>query len=277
MGKEHHLILLNHSSDIDWLVIWWYLEKTNVLGCSRGAIKNAIKYIPVCGWFFWLDDHIFLQRSLEKDRKSIEDRISRYVKYPYPMSITLFAEGTRFTKDKHEASVKFAKDRNLEPLKHHLIPRAGGFNLCVSLLKKYDFPMVYNLQIAFDKNAPNSPISRNLFFGKKVTAHVFIERIAMESVEPTFEFLYDVYKRKDALQDSFHKHGNFYEGRGEKNVEGFVMKPSSRVIINFIAWMSFLLSLMIYCCIKLILAGQTFLLISVGGSIIAICKVITFL
>lgn len=35
----------------------------------------------------------------------------------------MFPEGTRFTEKKHEASVKFAEERNMPILKHHLIPR----------------------------------------------------------------------------------------------------------------------------------------------------------
>ncbi len=61
------------------------------------------------------------------------------------------AEGTRFTKKKQEASNKFAVEHNLEPLKHHLIPRTKGFVTCLPILKKH-CPSVMNLQLAFDKD-----------------------------------------------------------------------------------------------------------------------------
>ena len=42
--------------------------------------------------------------------------------------LCLFAEGTRFTPEKHEVSKEFARSRGLPVLKHHLIPRTKGFN-----------------------------------------------------------------------------------------------------------------------------------------------------
>lgn len=266
------MTLLNHTYEIDWLVSWLLLEKFKSLGCGRGFAKSAIKYIPIIGWLFFLDDHIFLDRSFERDQKVIEHKISNYVKYPNNTWMWLAAEGTRFTKEKHETSVKFAKEKNIEPLKHHLIPRAGGFNVCIPLLKKYDCPAIYNLELAFDKNAEVAPKMGNLLIGKPVTAHIYLERIPMEKVEASFEFLFDVYKKKDALQDSFHKYGNFYEGRGEKVIPGIPMKQRKEVLINTIMWVIITTAILAYFSIKLILAGKIFLLISVSSVITILCE-----
>lgn len=269
LGKENNLFLMNHAYEIDWLVTWLLLEKTQSLGCARGFAKNEIKYIPICGWFFLLDDHVFLKRSLEKDKKTIENHISRFASYPNTTSITITAEGTRFTKEKHAASVSFARERNIEPLKHHLIPRAGGFNLCVPLLKKYRWPVIYNLQVAFDKNAQNSPSFGNLLLGKKVEAHVYLERIPMDTVEPTFEYLYDVYKKKDELQENFHKLGKFSEEGKVKKIE---MKARWQVLINMIVWMAVVLTLIIYFNVKLYLSGKFIILILINGTLIIFSK-----
>lgn len=220
----------------------------------------------------WLDDHVFLQRSFEKDQKVIEQKISSFAEYPNSTWTWLLAEGTRFTKAKHETSLQFAKDKNIEPFKHHLIPRAGGFNVCIPLLKKYKCPAIYNIQYAFDKKASVAPKFANLLMGKPVTCHVYIERIPMENVEPTFEFLHGVYKKKDALQDSFHKFGNFYEGRGEKLVEGLPLEQNKGVLINTIVWLAITTFIMAYFCFKLILAGKLFLLISVSSVITILCE-----
>lgn len=63
------------------------------------------------------------------------------------------AEGTRFSQAKHEASVKFAEERNLVPLKHHLIPRPKGFVTCVPLLQKHKCPSILNMQLSIDKKS----------------------------------------------------------------------------------------------------------------------------
>lgn len=46
-----------------------------------------------------------------------------------------FCEGTRFTPEKHKASMEFAKARDLPQLKHHLCPRTSGFNFSATYLK----------------------------------------------------------------------------------------------------------------------------------------------
>lgn len=41
----------------------------------------------------------------------------------------MFCEGTRFTKKKHEISMKYAREKGMVELKHHLLPRTKGFSL----------------------------------------------------------------------------------------------------------------------------------------------------
>lgn len=274
IGKEHNFTLINHSYEIDWLTGWLFIEKFGGLGCTRGFVKNSIKYIPICGWFFGFAEHVFLQRSFDKDQKVIEERLSEYMTYPNSTWIVVTAEGTRFTKVKHETSMKFAKEKNIEPYKHHLIPRPKGYATCIPILKKYNCPVVYNFQLAFDKDAKTAPTLGNLLMGKKVVAHVYLERIPMEKVDASFECLYNIYKEKDELQDSFHKYGNFYEGRGLPKVEGIKMKPRLPVLINTLFWMVVQLLVMAIWAIKLIQAERYILLISVNTTVVALCKYI---
>lgn len=44
-------------------------------------------------------------------------------------------EGTRFTKEKYEASMQVAKEKGLPILKHHLLPRTKGFTLLASQIR----------------------------------------------------------------------------------------------------------------------------------------------
>lgn len=52
-----------------------------------------------------------------------------------PLQLVLFAEGTRFTEEKHRISVEFAQQRGLPVLKHHLLPRTKGFSFLVKHMK----------------------------------------------------------------------------------------------------------------------------------------------
>lgn len=60
----------------------------------------------------------------------------------------LYAEGTRFTKEKQEASIKFARTKGLPELKEHLLPRTKGFSIGLPHFR-HNLPAVYNVQIAF--------------------------------------------------------------------------------------------------------------------------------
>jgi lysophosphatidic acid acyltransferase/lysophosphatidylinositol acyltransferase len=186
--------------------------------------------------------------------------------------IVLMAEGTRYTPEKYQNGIKFAKERNIEPLKHHLVPRAKGFALSLPLLKKYKCPVVYNVQLSFDMNAENPPHMASLIMGKKLVAHVYIDRIPIENVEPTFESLYDIFKEKDALQDSFVKHGNYYEGRGLSAVEGHKMNRSILVLINAICWLLFEVFLILYGAKRMIDAEKVQQLTLICISVVGVCE-----
>lgn len=272
LGKEHHFTLMNHGYEIDWLIGWLVIDKFGCLGNARGFVKNVIKYIPLAGWFFGLAEHIFLQRSFEKDKAVLEERIGDYADYPDPCWMVMTAEGTRLTKEKHDASVKFAMERNLIPLKHHLIPRAKGFITCVPILKKYKNLSVLNLQLAFDKSANVEPTLANLLRGEKVVAHVYIDVVPISDVQPTNECLQEIYQVKDDLQESFYKYGNFFEGRKEKKIEGIKMKPRLCVLVNTIFWFGLNMAFMLYYATNLILAGRFVFLLSISSGVIALCK-----
>jgi len=270
LGKEHHFTLINHCYEIDWLIGWLVIEKFGCLGNARGFIKNVIKYIPIAGWFFGFAEHIFLARSYEKDKAVIEERMKDFLEYPECSWSVMTAEGTRFTKDKHDASVKFAMERNLIPLKHHLIPRAKGFITCVPILKNAKNLSVLNLQLAFDKNAEVEPTLGNLLRGERVVAHVYIDRISIDEVKPTSEYLHEIYQEKDDLHESFHNFGNFFEGRKKSPIKGIKMKPRLCVAVNTIFWFVLNIALIIYFATNLILAGRLVLLLSISGGVIAL-------
>jgi lysophosphatidic acid acyltransferase / lysophosphatidylinositol acyltransferase len=270
--REKSLVVMNHSYEIDWLIGWAVLEKTGGLGSGRAFTKSQTKYIPIAGWFFWLSGHVFLERSFEKDQKVFEKQLSEYMAYPYSTMTFLTPEGTRFTKEKHEASLKFAQERNLEPLKHHLIPRPKGYLTSIPILKQHKCPAIYNVQILFDKDAPTPATLGNVLMGRKLTAHVYIERIPIDKAEATKEYLQELYKHKDALQDSFHKYGNFYEGRGLKIQQGMRMRPRRYVLINTVVWVAIIMSMVSYYAFNLVAAGKIFSLISISLGVVAISE-----
>lgn len=132
------------------------------------------------------------------------------------------AEGTRFTEKKHEASVKFAEERGMPVLKHHLIPRTKGFTASLPYLKE-KCPCILDIQLAFKKNEPVQPTIGNLLRGRGVTGHMHVSRIDMKSLPDNeveaAEWLQELFRSKDKRQESFHTHGNFFTGAGLTPIE----------------------------------------------------------
>jgi lysophosphatidic acid acyltransferase/lysophosphatidylinositol acyltransferase len=93
--------------------------------------------VPILGSSWSFNEYIFLKRVWEQDQKTLSRDLGSIFDYPkdLPFTITLFCEGTRFTKEKHEASMEVAKQKGLPLLKHHLLPRTKGFFLVASQLK----------------------------------------------------------------------------------------------------------------------------------------------
>lgn len=113
--------------------------------------------------------------------------------------LLLFAEGTRFTPEKAEASQKFAETKGLPVLKHHLTPRTRGFTASMPHLRgKVD--AIYNIQLAFKPTETNKPTMTNLLNGKGVEAHMYIKRIPLNSVPEdeaaATKWLHDIYQEK---------------------------------------------------------------------------------
>lgn len=134
----------------------------------------------------------------------------------------LYAEGTRFTEKKHEASVKFAEERGIPILKHHLIPRTKGFTTSLPVLKQ-KCPAVLDIQIAFRKDDEIKPTFTNLLLGRGVTSHMYLRRIDTKSIPDTeaeaAEWLHEVFRYKDRMQESFHTHGDFFTSSGVAPIE----------------------------------------------------------
>lgn len=205
------------------------------------------------------------------------------------------AEGTRFTEKKHEASVKFAQERGMPVLKHHLIPRTKGFTASLPFLKK-KCPVILDIQLAFKKNDPVEPTIGNLLRGRAVTGYMHVRRIETKSLPDNeaeaAEWLHEFFRNKDRLQDSFHTYGDFFTGTGLKPLEPVrdsleillepkfndfslfsqvIMEPRIATLANLVFWAIVTLTPILYYLVVLLFSGKLlYTLIAVG--IISVCK-----
>lgn len=198
--------------------------------------------------------------------------------YPHPGWLLLNAEGTRFTKTKHEASVKFAEERGMVPLKYHLIPRTKGFTVSLPYLKGH-CPAVYDINLALHRDEAEKATFSNLLNGRGITASMFVKRYELNDIpddeEKASEWLHELFRRKDAMQESFHKHGNFFTGTNEKPVEPIVYKPKLACLINTVVWTLLTISFTLYYLAIFLLSGKI-VLFSIGVGILVAFYVLMY-
>ncbi|XP_068630206.1 1-acyl-sn-glycerol-3-phosphate acyltransferase gamma-like [Battus philenor] len=270
-GKEHGYLIMNHSYEIDWLMGWQFCDGIGILGNCKAYAKKAIQYLPPIGWMWKFSEFVFLERSFDKDKEIIKNQILELCDYPDPVWLLMTPEGTRYTVKKHEASVNFAKEKNLPLLKHHLTPRTRGFTTSLQHFRG-KIPAIYNIQLAFERDCKTPPTLLSLLYGKPVQAHMFLQRIPVETVPEgeaeAAKWLHDLFVMKDKMQDSFFNTGDFFLESGVEKVESFQVPPRVYSLINTLGWAIITLTPMMYYLIGLLFSGKL-LYLSIGGAILA--------
>lgn len=249
-GSHSGLVIANHRYDIDWLAAWMLSDKLGTLGSDKAMLKSSLRYVPVIGWGWSLCDMIFLSRNWQKDKENLKNATKVLLTYPRSLLLAYF-EGTRFTKFKYEASIKFAEEKNLPiRLKHHLVPRTRGFNCMIREIQqakqenkdlKYG---LYNMQVALEDDDNSRASLTALLNGTKSCVHIYVssmnvDEVPVDSEESTSEFLFKIYKEKDDLVDYFKKHRKF------PGIEK-PYKPRLQSVINWYTWMILVYSTLIY-------------------------------
>ncbi|MQL78796.1 hypothetical protein Taro_011215, partial [Colocasia esculenta] len=208
MGKEHALIISNHRSDIDWLVGWVFSQRSGCLGSSLAVMKKSSKFLPVLGWAMWFSEYLFLERSWDKDQKTLESGLQQLKDYPRPFWLALFVEGTRFTHTKLLAAQEYAASQGLPIPRNVLIPRTKGFVSAISIIRSF-VPAIYDTTLAFPKSSPTPTLLR-ILKGQPSVVHVYIKRHSTEKLPLTDEgvaqWIRDLF---DALLDKHLAEGTF--------------------------------------------------------------------
>lgn len=256
-GKEHSLVIMNHKYDIDWLMCWMMCDKLNILGSAKTFSKSSLKKVPVIGWGWVFAEMIFLERNWERDSLVMGQKLDELIKYKENVLILLFCEGTRFTKEKHKASMEYARQKQLPELKYHLLPRTKGFNYCVKHLKN-KMEAIYDVEIGFPENP--KPTMLNILLGHKLVGDMYIRRIPMQEIpmdsdEECSKWLYDLYQKKDQNMEEYLKTGKF-SGR---YVE-FSRRPYP--VLNLLLWSLLVGTPFIYGVWRMLFSGNPIIVIA---------------
>lgn len=226
--NESKVIIPNHTYEVDWLFLFYLFEKTGQLAGAKDFTKAENKLIPIGGWSMFFAEWIGLERDYMKDKITIEREVEQVFSFPHVITLNYYAEGTRFTKEKHEKSVEFAKSKGLTPLKYLLTPRTKGFSLFLPIIRKTS-EAIYDVIVCFKNGDGAAPKFMNLFYPKPMKAHIYIRRIPLtdipEKEEDAVDWLHNLYIEKDKKMDDFYKTGTF-------NLPKTVLKSSLNVLLT---------------------------------------------
>lgn len=257
IAKQHGLLLMNHSFDLDWLATWCVADRYGQLFSAKCFMKNELKYVPLVGWSFYLLEMPFLKRNFETDRKKLVEGVQLLADFPMPAKMLMFCEGTRFTPEKYEKSKAFALKKGLPVLKHHLTPRTKGFCVAVEGLKGR-VPIIMDATVACQKNNSDATVY-DLLLGKKVTYHAYVQIRNMDDVptgseEETAQYCHQLYQEKDLAMDYFYKNNTFYGF--DETVKQHFIPPRIQPTLVAMFWYCVLGTPMLYYLFKLLFTGS---------------------
>lgn len=207
--RENALILPNHQTMADVLVMMCLAWRCGRLGDMKWFVKDVVKWFPGFGWGMKFLDCIFVKRDWAKDRDGIERLFSKYKREEIPVFLVSFLEGTRLTKAKLEKAQAFSEERGLHRPEHTLIPRTKGFVATMLGLRSH-LDAVYDVTIGYPDSTPTLV---NCFEAKVKRIEVHVRRYPVAAL-PTDDaalndWVFARFEEKDARLGHFSRKGSF--------------------------------------------------------------------
>lgn len=207
--RENALVLPNHQSMADVLVLLCVAWRCGRLGDMKWFVKDPIKYVPGPGWGMWLLDCIFLKRDWTRDKAGILRLFAKYKTHGIPIFLVSFLEGTRKNKHNHAQAQAYARERGHPVPAHTLIPRTKGFVATMIGLRSH-LDAVYDVTIGYPGEVP----SLGQAFGSRMRrVDIHVRRFPIESFpedeEGLSDWVFERFTAKDQLLAEFQAQGTF--------------------------------------------------------------------
>jgi len=231
MQKERCIMIPNHLGDTDWLYGWLLADRLGVLGRTKCAMKDELKYIPIFGWGIWFSEYLFLKRDATVDLARLQQFGRDLSSWPGNFWWVIFPEGTRKNAKKLAASQEFAK-KSGKPIFHQvLLPRTKGFVTTVQSLRA-------NVDAVYAMTHSTCPSMVSCIMGKPdhKEVHFRIKRFAVKDL-PTedakiSQWLMDVFESDfEKPLAAFEKDGKF----DSKDIPIIEIERPYKTLILFIA------------------------------------------
>ena len=203
---QHALLICNHQSMLDILLINWLTEKYRKDTAFTWLGKHTFKYVPLLGWGAYLTDSlIYLRREWTKDHQLLQETLSSLGHKGRPFWLAIFPEGTRMTPTNHQKSQAYCRENSHAPYQHVLLPRHKGFTASVQALR-HKITAIIDVTICYSSPPP---LFGHILRGKKINIHLQARAINIGELptdpEGLKDWLLGCYRRKDMLIENRHK------------------------------------------------------------------------
>ncbi len=189
------------------------------LACAAGHLahlkvfaKKSISYVPLIGTGMRAMGTVFLSRSWENDKSSIERTFAHLRESGLPYWLLTHPEGTRANARKIADSIAFARSKGLPELQHVLLPRTKGLVATMAGLRG-SLDSVLDVTLCWDKPAGPLPF---FFFGQggKRVVHCHLREYRVQDIptgsdEQLVQWIYERWREKDQLVGTFKATGGF--------------------------------------------------------------------
>ena len=180
--RESALIISNHPTRVDWMLLWPFFGECGVLRDLRIVLKAPLRKIPAIGWHIQLANFIFLERDLSKDREYIKracnllaNEISHMERHP---AVLIFPEGTDLSRSNIAKGHKFAEAKGLTKYNRVLHPRTTGMRIFFDECKHMGIEHVYDITVSYEENPHGTRPSEASIVGNTMpkSMHVHLKR-----------------------------------------------------------------------------------------------------
>jgi 1-acyl-sn-glycerol-3-phosphate acyltransferase len=147
-----YLVNCNHQSWVDIFALQHVMNRR--IPMLKFFLKQELIYVPVIGLAWWALDFPFMKRHSraalrkkpelrQQDRETTRKACAKFALVP--TSVMNFAEGTRFTRAKHQAQTS--------PYRHLLKPKAGALALALNAMGE-QFHSLIDVTIVYPDGVP---------------------------------------------------------------------------------------------------------------------------
>ncbi|CAI4231528.1 unnamed protein product [Auanema sp. JU1783] len=219
------LIIMNHRTRLDWMFLWNALYKMDpfLLTTEKISLKAPLKKIPGAGWAMGCGSYIFLERSFESDKSTIESMMEYYAESNNTYQLLLFPEGTDRGERAMKLSNEFADKNGLPHYENVLHPRTTGFNYFIDLMQKHNYiSYVYDVTLAYEDHVVESELQllKEGKFPKNI--HFDVKKYDISDLPATPDersnWLTSLWKEKESRLKRFYDGDHKLEPSGERFV-----------------------------------------------------------